>query len=372
MANSAQRLGGLDLLRGLASLAVCWFHLTRFSYPTCDGPIYAWLRRSGVHGWLGVEVFFVISGFVIPYSLHRGGYRLVSYARFLLKRIVRLDPPYLVSIAVILVLAAAHAWRSGGAVEVEGAEVSTMQVLLHLGYLNAFFGYVGLNPGFWTLAIELQYYLALGLLFPLVVSRRRVARLTCFAAISGVALLADHGVPIGGQAPYGNFVARFVFLFLLGILTCQRRLGLIGWMEHRALFAAALLGCLATVGGPATLAGALAALVIPRFAAGESLLGGFFGRISYSLYLLHWPLGHWTLSVLGLKLLRAESDLARMFVLLVALAVCLVCAQLLYVWIERPSQRWAARIRYAGATRQEAPGEVSGCAPATPPPSAIC
>ena len=84
------------------------------------------------------------------------------------------------------------------------------------------------------------------------------------------------------------------------------------------------------------------------------LFSEFFGRISYSLYLLHWPLGHLTLSVMGLKLLRAEGDAARILVFLVALGVCLVSAYFLHVLVEAPAQRWAAHLAYG-----RAPGRVS-------------
>ena len=56
-------------------------------------------------GWAGVEVFFVISGFIIPFTLWQSGYRLKNYARFILKRIIRLDPPYLLSILLAIALA---------------------------------------------------------------------------------------------------------------------------------------------------------------------------------------------------------------------------------------------------------------------------
>lgn len=53
---ATEKFHHLDALRGLASLAVCWFHLT------LSEALPAWLRLSGAYGWLGVEVFFVISG----------------------------------------------------------------------------------------------------------------------------------------------------------------------------------------------------------------------------------------------------------------------------------------------------------------------
>ena len=58
------RLPTLDALRGVASLAVMWFHFTLQPYLSNDA-----IRRSGKYGWLGVEVFFVVSGFVIPYTM---------------------------------------------------------------------------------------------------------------------------------------------------------------------------------------------------------------------------------------------------------------------------------------------------------------
>jgi len=93
-----ERIPGVDALRGLAALAVCWFHVTIGTANLNNGIV----RSSGTYGWLGVELFFVISGFIIPYSLQRSGYKLKNYPVFLLKRITRLDPPYLASIVLVI------------------------------------------------------------------------------------------------------------------------------------------------------------------------------------------------------------------------------------------------------------------------------
>ena len=57
------KLNSIHALRGLASFWVCWFHLTRgvSTFPTWQP-----LRATGTNGWLGVEMFFVISGVIIP------------------------------------------------------------------------------------------------------------------------------------------------------------------------------------------------------------------------------------------------------------------------------------------------------------------
>ena len=100
MAKTEKRIETVDMLRGFAALAVCWFHLTDTNAIAGSGV----LEKSGRYGWLGVEIFFVISGFIIPYALHRSSYTLRHFGRFLLKRITRLDPPYIVSIVIAIIL----------------------------------------------------------------------------------------------------------------------------------------------------------------------------------------------------------------------------------------------------------------------------
>lgn len=332
------------MLRGVASLAVCWFHLTSFTYASPDGWFYSPLRRTGVYGWLGVEVFFVISGFVIPYSLHRAGYRLAFYPSFILKRLIRLDPPYIVSIAFVLAVAFGHAFLKGHAPQVEGEPIGWARVLLHLGYSNVFFGYEWLNPSFWTLAVELQYYLLAGLAYPLFATDSAWPRRLTFLGCAATSLLAERELA-GGVTPYSNFIVRFIPLFLFGVATFQRRAGLVGRAEYLlALTAAALCG-LAAVGVHSTVAGLLAVVVIKVYKR-RSAAADFLSKISYALYLLHWPVGHLVLSILGMKLLRAETDAARSLVIFVALAACIASAYALYVAVERPAQRWASGLKY--------------------------
>jgi peptidoglycan/LPS O-acetylase OafA/YrhL len=357
-----ERIHGLDFLRGVASLAVCWAHLTSFIFATPDGWFFAAVRRTVNYGWLGVEVFFVISGFVIPYSLHRAKYRVSSYPTFIAKRLVRLDPPYLVSIALILALAYAYALFKGTAPQVDGEPVDAARVLLHLGYLNVAFGYEWLNPTFWTLAIEFQYYLLAGLVFPAFVARRAWVRRLAFACFGAAALLADRTLA-DGEAPFSNFILRFVPLFLLGVATFQRRARVVGRPEYAALLVLAACLALVSVGWLST-AAALAAVVGINFYERRTAVADFFGRISYSLYLLHWPVGYLTLSLLGLKLLHASSDAEKVFVVFAAFGCCLAASYALYAFVERPAQLWSARFSYG---RSRAAVATSGLAGADAP-----
>ena len=80
-------LDHIDSLRALAVLSVLLYHLNPRLVPG---------------GFVGVDIFFVISGFILPYALHKAGYQPADFFRFMWKRILRLDPPYLVCIVVVL------------------------------------------------------------------------------------------------------------------------------------------------------------------------------------------------------------------------------------------------------------------------------
>ena len=79
----------IDGLRAIAVMLVLGFHAFPEAVPG---------------GFIGVDVFFVISGFVIPLSLQGRDYRIADFPRFMIRRLVRLEPPYLVSIALTILL----------------------------------------------------------------------------------------------------------------------------------------------------------------------------------------------------------------------------------------------------------------------------
>src|SRR5947207_718976 len=94
------KIGSIQTLRGIAVLAVFLTHtqitnvileLSRIDY-------------SFSTGWLGVELFFVISGFVVTLSLHRGSFNVGS---FYIKRIFRLMPSMMVMVALTVLICAA-------------------------------------------------------------------------------------------------------------------------------------------------------------------------------------------------------------------------------------------------------------------------
>jgi peptidoglycan/LPS O-acetylase OafA/YrhL len=328
MTQPPSRLSTLDALRGLAALAVCWYHFTQ------GNPVFlpdGWLKASGSFGWLGVEVFFVISGFIIPYALQRSGYRLSDYGTFILKRIIRLDPPYLVAILAVIVLGYASTATPG--FRGPKFDPSIAQVILHLGYVNVFFGYPWLNPVFWTLAIELQYYLMVGLIFPVIASRSHLVRASSLGCLAALAL----------SSPADKFIFHWLFLFMLGMAAFQlhasilKRKDFIVWL--------ALLGCGAWYvnGLVIALTGIATALMLGLVEIGLKRPLLFLGHISYSLYLLHVPIGG---RVINLSLRFVTTMSGKVLVLALAVATTIAAAWLLHKYVERPAQQWSSAIRY--------------------------
>jgi len=309
----------------MAALAVVFHHFFIILDP-------GFLHSARYYGQLGVQVFFVISGFVIPYSLYRGQYTLRNYGTFVLKRVTRLDPPYIVTVAAIILLGI-FSWyfpfQRG-----EVFKVTVPQVLLHFAYINIFFGYPWLADVFWTLAIELQYYLLMGLVFPLIFSGKIWIRIPTIAALGLLAFVITSGA----------FVFFYIFLFLMGIVTCQYWIGLIGKREYCVLVLLSSALVVLVMGFPSAVAGGLAVVAI-LFLKMDYALFRFLGSISYSLYLIHSPVGKRVLNLL-LRLTGAQSMGGKLLVIAMTTGVVIAAAYLLYRFVERPSQRWSASFRY--------------------------
>jgi len=324
------RIEVVEALRGIAALAVAWFHFTHGAGLLKDG----WLKATGEYGWLGVEVFFVISGFVIPYSMHRGGFRFgPDVGVFLGKRVLRIEPPYVAAVLITVAL-----WYASAAVPgFRGTEphLTWGQVASHAGYLTAILGFDWVNPVFWSLAIEFQFYLFAALAFPLLAHASRAVRIASLAAFCAS----------GAAIPSPIFLFGYAPLFTLGIVAFWRYAGLergaAGWLALGAACAAAAWG----LSPPMAAAGIASAIAITLVRLPRVRGLAFLGAISYSLYLLHAPIGG---RVVNFGARFADGLAAQLAVLACAVAAAIGAAWLLWFCVDRPAQRWAAALRYRG------------------------
>ena len=273
------------------------------------------------YGWLGVDIFFVISGFVIPLYLSNALYKHVDFFRFMVKRIVRLEPAYVISIILTIViwhLSALSPMFRGGEPEYTAA-----QIAFHLFYLIPLSDYSWLNPVYWTLAYEFVFYILMGLCFPIF---RRYGPLSLLAASGGVAIITYFA---------HCSVDHRIFEFALGTLTFF-------WWERNFL---RTITCIAA----ATIVGALwwfsdttttlvcvstATLIVGAGKIRVGKLALFLGTISYSLYLTHVQIGGRVVS-LGSRFI--EGPLAEVVLCAIALIVSILFAYIFWRLIEAPS-----------------------------------
>ena len=313
----------VDALRALAALWVCLFHFTAAT-------------GIGAYGYLGVTIFFVISGFIVPYSMMRSGYTIAAWPTFMLKRLARLEPPYLASIALILALGVFDMFRGFP------QEWTAAQIAGHLGYANAFLGLPWLNGPYWSLAVEFQFYILMGLALPLLMRAGTPARRLASLAIASCPplLLPGHS---------NATILPFLPVFATGTLTFLFATNRVGQKSYWAalpvlagvVFKTQDAGVAIATTGTAVL---IATVRIPRVAPIAWL-----GAISYSLYLLHVPIGYRLMHMI--KRL-SDGEVVPTLLITAALAVSIAGAALLHRYVEQPSLRLAARIGYR-ATRSE-------------------
>ena len=323
----------VHLLRGIAAMLVLMAHSFR-SFYFWDVP---WFEKSVLDvGQIGVSVFFVISGFVLPLSL-QNNYRFSDYPRFLLRRFVRIEPTYLAS----MVVAIAWVWTATRlAPNASPWEFDFGQIAAHLLYFVPFTDYRWVNDVYWTLAIEFQFYLFIGAVFCLfrgAAVRNFYASAALILLFAGVTFLSPFCSPI----QLIHFAPFFGIGMLAWLVCCYPVKSGVAWIFLGLLVAIGYLGGLSFSN---LLFGALAFFLILHWKP-QKTRWRFFGTISYSLYVIHPPfvaLEH----VIGLRLVGTAFK-PFLFVLPIAtMAVCILAAWVLYKLVEEPTMRFSKKIKY--------------------------
>ena len=367
---SGRYLPQVDGIRFVAISSVFLFHVTRLvydDYPANRAVPFGEAEATDVVGRLlregrfGVMVFFALSGFILglPFLAARvGAGRPVSLRSYFLRRITRIEPPYLVALGLVTILAATtDLWGPPDGVAGRFALGTWYGHTIVQGVPNL------LNPPFWTLEVEVQFYVAMPLLAIVFFGRDRVPRRAAIAAGAlGLTLVqAALGARLGPGHPLG-ILPSYLQWFLIGFLVAD--LFVADWraapMRSYWWDVVSLIGWPAffLLGGnedPVTYV-VLPWLLLPLFVAvfrgrGTSRALGnrwvtTIGGMTYSIYLVHAPV----IEILG----RGTSELFVSYssgtILLQAalLAPAVLAAGLLfYVAIERPcmNPRWPAELR---------------------------
>jgi peptidoglycan/LPS O-acetylase OafA/YrhL len=353
----------MDGLRFVAIAMVILFHLNGYlvaKWPlhhAGSAPQSGWLAQTALVGFRGVELFFVISGFILalPFAAHHiSGAPRLSLRKYYLRRLTRLEPPYFGTLFVPFALGI---WVQ---------EQAFWQQLPHLGasffYLhNLIYGSASSVVGVaWSLEIEVQFYLLVPLLTLVFAVRSVRLRRGLLLGLVSLILTVQFLTPPGGRAALS--ILAYLQFFLIGFLLADIFLadwresptthlywdvvGVIGWpllmvvlqsdwLEHWLFPFMLLMLCCAAFRGRLT-----RRVICNRWL---TIIGG----MCYSIYLIHYEV----ISAVGRFTRQLGSDLpyweylSVQFVLIGA-AIVVMCG-LYFAVLEKPCMRrdWPQRLR---------------------------
>jgi peptidoglycan/LPS O-acetylase OafA/YrhL len=317
------------LLRGLAALAVVVYHFTNHWDSIAgdylpDGNL---IREVGYWGHQGVFVFFVISGFVIPLSLYKCNFRLRDFFRFMWKRIIRLEPPYVASIAIVLGLSLYYHLTHDKSWIFDPARTA-----FHFFYLIPFTDYDWYDPLYWTLALEFQFYIILAILFPLINHQNRLYRYLGFLIFLCSSLLIFEE----------RYAIHYASLFALGIVCYWHVTRQIGKNELIFLIIGVCLWTFIRFDIDLVLSGLITVAFI-YWVKSDSTWSNKFGDISYSLYLTHGALGG---HVLALSATGVTNTGLKYLIILATIIGAMIFAYIFWWLIERPARKASQSVKF--------------------------
>jgi Predicted acyltransferases len=306
------RIPVLDGVRGIAILIVLLFH---FAGP---GKGIGFLEKGLFEvirtGWLGVDLFFVLSGFLITRILHESRNSPFYFRNFYMRRTLRIFPLYYgLLILFFVLLPLVRPLSSPEMIQTKANQIWLYTYTSNFGYPFKQFGPLA---HFWSLAVEEQFYL----IWPLVIffSPRRLAMKVCTGCIIGAFLLRTTCV-LAGASPHLIYVytpfrmdtlaiGAFIALVSEGPEGIRPLMRVARWIAPSALISLLILFWQSSLKAIDPLVQTLGYTIIGLFFGSllVLLMGGnqaspamrcvdnsflrCFGKYSYCLYLIHLPL----------------------------------------------------------------------------------
>jgi peptidoglycan/LPS O-acetylase OafA/YrhL len=379
-----ERLVSLDAARGVGAFSVVLWHWSHFFYmgtrpgyvATSSRPLYRLLYWFYDFGFMGVDFFFVLSGFIFYYFYHGSvARRNISAAEFARRRLARLYPLYGATLLLVIILQPFYCNAHGSAFVYPGGDLAD---LLQAATLTSHWWP---NPGFffngpgWSISVECFLY-ALFFLIARFAGQHTTLALGTMAII-GLGLHYSVHWPVGRGMMFfftGTLLARALVAttssgwfgrYRRWLLVCALGVGPI--LLFGLLAVPFILKELAPLGpripiSPASVQRNLTPILVfpyiitllvlvERARPIRSNILRFLGDCSYSVYLLHFPLQLMTVLTIGWLGFNAGlySD-TRFFAFWLFLLLSI--GALSYYAFERPTQRWVRSVAISLGSQQ--------------------
>lgn len=314
-----KRIDYIDLLRVVAIFSVISFHylysaIARGRTPNVSfSPFSEWAK----YGYLGVELFFMISGFVIVQSA-----RDLTFRQFIIKRFFRLYPSYWLALLLIFAVTSFGFWKRPGP--------SAQELYFNLTMFPTAFGQSWLDAAHWFLARQLQFYVAISIVL-LLRSGKHLGTIFTWWAIIGCAwyflgiqtfhiwylngffALITGGAIIGLIREFGFSRFRLIGLIASYLWAIDSRMSKVPWLNqnrgpgHSAL----IIGLVMTV-----IYLLMILTLVARIASWPIRGAAFAGTLSYPLYLVHDRMGGLVIAQFG-----TEGNKYYLYLLVVMIAI---------------------------------------------------
>ncbi len=341
--------GRVESLRGLAAGIVAFGHVLGIFAPVAQSLPEFRLLRTFAQGDNAVLMFFVISGFVLFFSLER--YRNAEHpiARFLIARVFRIYPAAIVTVLIVVVLVAITARPFQGQTSIDLVMVLKNMLLLD----------TNINGVMWTLKIELlaapiivaAYFayrrFGIGFLWALLAVFTALSFVRSFNTMANTATLGLHAFIFGmilaaaGQNWCENLSrSGATALFVIATFGFFASAPVLGWASHwKTLFAIGFAGIMIVLAAFKDVGPGLA-----------SRTARFLGKISYGFYLLH-PLALFALeqpeiqnTISRLVVSGMSPSLVLLLTFLLSVLVIIPLAYLLLLTVEYPGIALGQRV----------------------------
>jgi len=319
----------LDSLRGIIALLVAVYHILHAEshhgqlIPD-DNPVIETIDPFLIGS---VSVFFLISAYVIFLHLVNHNYSIKKFGTFILKRLVRIQIPVIICIGLIVLVN--EGFNSYLNLE---STFSWGQFFANISLGASFLGEDWYNPIFWTLAIEFQFYIFIGIVFTIVNRYPIVSLIILGTAFIPLNYFFDTlsyacyygGYFIIGTALYLYHQKRLAFLPLLLMVAIASTDIL---LTHEFLYPII----------------PLLSIPVMLFIQKRSRVFEWLGEVSFSFYLMHGMFGGWFIYFTARY---ADSGFLQILIIVAAIAVSYIGSYVFYRLIEKPVLYLSRKITY--------------------------